>query len=348
MVPSPLLLLPLLGGGGQVTASALVGRQAAPIVTKFTTVYGGGDPSVRRTADSGYEIRVDTTNGAWGFCATKNANQCDMGDTCVDDTTCTAGCGFGNKALKTWTCPHGRFCSTALLTLSDPAGVYTNLGCGDKPNITDRYQAWTTTPKPSTSTSTSTPSSSSTTSPTTSPSTPGQTTPAASAGSGAPNPASSPSSPSSPSTLSPDPPNNTPAIIGAVVGCVSLICLSVVAVFLIRRSRHAAAGTAAAAAAAGGGGGGGGVDAGAAAGGGGVGATAERGGGGGGVGYNNSKPVMELPAEGLPVYEELPARGPEMGYEVVETPVLGWAEVDRAPATPAELAEAGIGGWGMR
>lgn len=102
MVLFPLPSLPLLGTVGQVAASALFGRQD-PVVTSFSAVYVGGDASRRRTAESGYEIRLDVTNGAWGFCETKIPDQCDMGGTCIDDSACSAGCGFSNKGLRTWT-----------------------------------------------------------------------------------------------------------------------------------------------------------------------------------------------------------------------------------------------------
>ncbi len=103
VVPSTLFLLPVLGSLGQVTASVLLGRQAAPAVTKFATVYADGDASRPRYAMSGFEMRVDVAHTAWGFCATNNPNQCDLADSCVDNAACSTGCGFGSRVLKTWT-----------------------------------------------------------------------------------------------------------------------------------------------------------------------------------------------------------------------------------------------------
>ena len=115
------LLLPLLfiGRVGEVMASALFGRPRPPSdgamtlaldkregsFTTFSTIFSGGDASNTRKALSGYDIRVDLANGAWGFCDSNNAGQCDMAGTCVDDYSCSSGCGFanGNTVLKTWT-----------------------------------------------------------------------------------------------------------------------------------------------------------------------------------------------------------------------------------------------------
>lgn len=109
----PLLLL-LLSGVEGATAWALLGRQRAPSdglekrqgsnsFLRFPTIYDEGDPTKPRTAESGYDIRVDVPNSAFGFCAANNPNQCDMAGVCVDSFTCSRGCGFGNTALKTWT-----------------------------------------------------------------------------------------------------------------------------------------------------------------------------------------------------------------------------------------------------
>jgi hypothetical protein len=119
MVPFPLLSLLLLSGVREVAASFLFGRQRPPsdgattpaletrqgtaLFTTIATIYAGGDVSQARTANKGFDIRVDLANTAFGFCDSNNLNQCDMAGTCVDDFSCSGGCGFGNTALVTWT-----------------------------------------------------------------------------------------------------------------------------------------------------------------------------------------------------------------------------------------------------
>ena len=119
MVLFPLLSLLLLSSVEEVTASALLGRQrpssdgAATLALDkreettdfitFATIFDHGNPSWRRTAESGYDIRVDMANSAWGFCGSDNPGQCDMAGVCVDSFSCSRGCGFGNTLLKTWT-----------------------------------------------------------------------------------------------------------------------------------------------------------------------------------------------------------------------------------------------------
>ena len=98
-----LLLSLLLANTEEVTAFVLSGRQGAAVVTKFSTIFNHGDASSPRSAASGFDIRVDTANGAWGFCATSNPDQCDMVGTCFDDSGCSSGCGAGNPSLKSLT-----------------------------------------------------------------------------------------------------------------------------------------------------------------------------------------------------------------------------------------------------
>jgi hypothetical protein len=119
MVLLPLLSLLLLGSIEAVTASVLLGRQRPPYdvgttlaldkrqgttaFITFSTIFLDGDASRTRTAESGFDIRVDVANSAWGFCGSDNPGQCDMAGTCVDSFSCSKGCGFGNTALPTWT-----------------------------------------------------------------------------------------------------------------------------------------------------------------------------------------------------------------------------------------------------
>lgn len=60
-----------------------------------TCGYSDGDPQKPRTAQPGYDCRVDTANGLWGFCPTtvKIATDCGLAGVCVDSRSCTEGCG---------------------------------------------------------------------------------------------------------------------------------------------------------------------------------------------------------------------------------------------------------------
>ncbi len=119
MAPFPLLSLLLICSVVEVMASVLFDRQRPPSnnasilaldkrqqsFTTLSRIFAGGDASSPRTANSGFDIRVDLANGAWGFCGSNNPDQCDMAGTCVDNYSCSNGCGFGNgnTVLKTWT-----------------------------------------------------------------------------------------------------------------------------------------------------------------------------------------------------------------------------------------------------
>ncbi len=96
------------------TTLALDRRQAT--VTKFSTVFSTGDRSKIRTADSGFEFRVDVLNGLWGVCATSDADvkDCGMAGSCVDSFSCSKGCGFTGEALPTftWYVPNVTTCWT--------------------------------------------------------------------------------------------------------------------------------------------------------------------------------------------------------------------------------------------
>jgi hypothetical protein len=65
-----------------------------------------GDPNQPRTADEGFDCRVDTQNGLWGFCPTSvmAASDCGLAGNCVDSHACASGCGiFGNSKITTFT-----------------------------------------------------------------------------------------------------------------------------------------------------------------------------------------------------------------------------------------------------
>jgi hypothetical protein len=57
--------------------------------------YMDGDPQIARSAAPGYECRVDTSNGLWGFCLTTMiaSHDCYLAGVCVDTHSCTEGCG---------------------------------------------------------------------------------------------------------------------------------------------------------------------------------------------------------------------------------------------------------------
>ncbi|KAH6631715.1 hypothetical protein F5144DRAFT_229611 [Chaetomium tenue] len=263
MVLFPLLLLLLLGIVEEVTASVLLGRQRPPsdggttlaldkrqgstVFTTFSVIFREGDASRRRTAESGFDIRVDVVNSAWGFCGSNNPKQCDMAGVCFDNFSCSTGCGSGNPALKTWTCAgtKARYCSTDLLTLSsDSPDAVTYLACGDRPDRTQLYKAFTTTATPSTSSSTAAtplPTPQQTSQITTTDTSPSET--AAASTDSANNDSNNTNSADTNTSTSTS--TDTAMIVGASIGCVALICICVVVVFLIRRSRATSAATAA-------------------------------------------------------------------------------------------------------
>lgn len=57
--------------------------------------YVDGDPSRPRTANGGYNCRVDISLGLWGFCPTSviSASDCGLVGVCVDGFACSTGCG---------------------------------------------------------------------------------------------------------------------------------------------------------------------------------------------------------------------------------------------------------------
>ncbi|KAB5559625.1 hypothetical protein GE09DRAFT_1202836 [Coniochaeta sp. 2T2.1] len=112
-VPSPAL----------VTGHLRSQRDIIP-ATMFTCGYRDGDPAQGWPAPAGYDCRVDTAHGIWGFCPTTviAATDCGLGGYCFDANTCISGCGSlrNNPVITTWTCtpsdPESRYCSMAFLT----------------------------------------------------------------------------------------------------------------------------------------------------------------------------------------------------------------------------------------
>lgn len=54
-----------------------------------------GDPKKGRTANPGWDCQVDTVNGLWGFCpvTVTTATDCGFAGSCVDQGSCSSGCG---------------------------------------------------------------------------------------------------------------------------------------------------------------------------------------------------------------------------------------------------------------
>lgn len=71
-----------------------------------TCGYQDGDPKKVRTANPGFDCRVDTMNGLWGFCPVTviAATDCGLAGSCVDHASCSSGCGkTANTKLTTFT-----------------------------------------------------------------------------------------------------------------------------------------------------------------------------------------------------------------------------------------------------
>lgn len=77
------------------------------ITTELSTCgYLNGNPEHIRTAESGYNCRIDTRNGLWGFCPTSvlAASDCGLAGSCVDSYGCSRGCGATDREeLTTFT-----------------------------------------------------------------------------------------------------------------------------------------------------------------------------------------------------------------------------------------------------
>ncbi|KAI1037873.1 hypothetical protein LB505_001479 [Fusarium chuoi] len=206
------------------------------ISTELSTCgYLDGDPKKKRTADSGFNCRIDTRNGLWGFCPTTvlTASDCGLAGSCVDRHDCSDGCGMtGSKGLTTFTCDRKSFCSMALLTFGVDQ-TYSYIACGTKAT-TDHYYITPTIDITTTSESselstgetsqTSTVRSSDTAS-STADITQSSSTEAISSSSEEEDPSGS----SSP---------NLGAVIGGVIGGLVVICGTIItAIFLLRRNR---------------------------------------------------------------------------------------------------------------
>ncbi|AEO59311.1 hypothetical protein MYCTH_2307514 [Thermothelomyces thermophilus ATCC 42464] len=109
----------LLGGIRRVSGLALIWgrqhhsnatssfdkRQQTVLVTKLSTIYYSGDSSKPRTAEPGFDIRIDLLHGLFGFCPTTviAATDCGLGGACIDSFACSKGCGLTGDPVTTWT-----------------------------------------------------------------------------------------------------------------------------------------------------------------------------------------------------------------------------------------------------
>lgn len=161
-----------LGAWSSNTTTTLIQqkRQNGVIVTRLSTLFLSGDPSKTRTANPGFDCRIDLSAKLWGFCPTTviAASDCGLAGSCVDNHACSKGCGFTNQDMTTFTWyvtplnislllrqlltdiptnskdPGNDYCSTALLTLSNrDLGAFTYIACGKAP-VQDKYLAYTT------------------------------------------------------------------------------------------------------------------------------------------------------------------------------------------------------------
>ncbi|KAI1856017.1 hypothetical protein JX265_011914 [Neoarthrinium moseri] len=189
-----------------------------------TCGYANGDPSKVRTANSGYDCRIDTVQALWGFCPTSvsSASDCGLAAACSDQHACSGICGkTGVTRLTTFTCslPGASYCSTVLLD-SGPDLTFSYIACGTAAR-TETLLANPTSAK-------TTASSSSKTSPSNS-----KSTSSASDSSSSSLSTASPAAQTSSSGGSSG--STTGTIAGGVIGGLALVCLTVVAVVLVLR-----------------------------------------------------------------------------------------------------------------
>ncbi|RSL78397.1 hypothetical protein CEP51_008267 [Fusarium floridanum] len=220
--------------------------QALAISTELSTCgYLNGDPKRMRTANEGYNCRIDTRNGLWGFCPTTvlAATDCGLAGSCVDRSKCSKGCGLTNEDLTTFTCDKGSFCSVALLTFGVDQ-TYSYIACGPK-GITDHYYITptvdaTTTSETSETTETTTSSESSDTSTTTSEETSAPTQ--SSTAESSTEPTTSVPSQEASNDSSKDQENSSPSpigpIIGGIIGGLVVICGTTIAIVYLRRKNR--------------------------------------------------------------------------------------------------------------
>ncbi|TEY86425.1 hypothetical protein BOTCAL_0009g00520 [Botryotinia calthae] len=212
-IPGPPLHTPVSSVPVQLRA-----RQTTPFASLCG--YSNGDVEIPRTAESGYACREDTANNLWGFCPNTiaEATNCGFVGYCVDDGTCSTGCG--RSSLTQIQCANAMpYCSTALLVSEEQ--TYTYLTCATSPT-TDFYLV-----NPTSNSVSSVSSASASQVPTTQ----YYSTIVGATSSSAPNAQST----SAQSTSAKASPNNVGAIVGGVLGGLALILLIVIALIFLKR-----------------------------------------------------------------------------------------------------------------
>ncbi|THV53176.1 hypothetical protein BGAL_0057g00160 [Botrytis galanthina] len=203
-------------------ASSVAVQLRARQTTSFGTLcgYSNGDIEIPRTAEPGYACREDTVDNLWGFCLNTiaEATNCDFVGYCIDDGTCSTGCG--RSSLTQIQCTNAMpYCSTALLVSEEQ--TYTYLTCATSPT-TNFYLANPTSSSVSTILS---PAGSQV------PTTQYDSTTVVATSSSAPDTQST----SAQSTSAKASPNNVGAIVGGVLGGLALIFLIIVALIFLKR-----------------------------------------------------------------------------------------------------------------
>ncbi|CBY00441.1 hypothetical protein LEMA_P015710.1 [Plenodomus lingam JN3] len=215
----------------------------SPTSSHAATICGfeDGDPRSSWVPYPGYECRFDTVHGLWGACSTTvvSVEECGFAGVCVDRYSCSGGCGrlSGYPGITTFLCAPLWFCSTAVLIHGSDES-FDNIECGSEARTDTLFQfpkstEATTTKSTISSTSTSIPSISlgSSTSPPTGTGLKPSPIPTSSF-----TPSTTPSSTSSP----PNPePLNIGAIVGGAISGLTVICLTILGIVLIRRKHGA-------------------------------------------------------------------------------------------------------------
>ncbi|KAH6613712.1 hypothetical protein B0J18DRAFT_414059 [Chaetomium sp. MPI-SDFR-AT-0129] len=229
------------------------------------------------TAAPGYDFRIDPDHYVWGSCLlmTLEATKCGLAGQCFDNYDCAQGCGATDIPYGTVTCTEADAtrCAVAALTYIIATHItFTSIGCGNNPKSRN-YRAYTGAavpshpsspfgndeddPDPAGSTSTSNPTS-----------TAAQPSQTATGPKKTPAPDASKTDPGVPTNIINNTnntttnnhnnnnnnnnnnngnnnnntittTNNTAAIIGAIVGCLALLCACTVLIFWLRhRNNH--------------------------------------------------------------------------------------------------------------
>lgn len=82
----------------------VVEKRQGSVTTRFSVLYSTGDVNKVRTANGGFDCRVDLENRLWGFCPTTviAASDCGLAGSCFDNFDCKSGCGLTDAPLTTF------------------------------------------------------------------------------------------------------------------------------------------------------------------------------------------------------------------------------------------------------